>query len=166
MGSWSTDQSRLGLASAEADFGGVQLRGIQSLSISDSLDTDPMYGNGSTSIGAPVGMHKAEGQLVTIPEEADSCLQSLGNAFGRVLGSIGLTMAEPDGSGIYSVQLNRVKITKVELNPGEAGGQKGATKTISFIVLDPVDWNGISIIENPNSLGLADVINFAVSASI
>jgi hypothetical protein len=151
MGSWSSDQSRLSLASAEADFSGTTMRGLQSITISEEMSADPMYGNGSVSIGAPIGTHKAELTFKTIPEEADNILQSLGPAATRVLGSVGITMAEPNGANPYLINLTNVRILKMEADLGEAGGQKGSMKTFTCAVYDPVDWNGIGLIENPNA---------------
>lgn len=161
---WNSDQSRFSLASAEADFDGVTMRGLQGITITDEVATDPAYGNGSIPIGAPAGTYKGELTFSTIPEEADNILQALGQDYSRVLGTVGITMNEPNGNS-YLIELSRVKITKVEANLGEAGGQKISITSFTCLVMDPPNFNGVSSISDPTGFGSV-VLSAALSVSL
>lgn len=142
MSQWSfSDQDRISGATVEADWNGIIIRGMQSFDISDEVTRDPMYGNGAVSIGMPQGTHKAEATLVSIPEEVDEVLQALGPNFYLVPGTIGITLVRASGPITYN-------LTRVYLNKGqvkfEAGAQKGSEGTLTAVVLDPIDWNGLT----------------------
>jgi hypothetical protein len=162
---WSTDQTRYSMASVEGDFSGLQLRGIQDLGLTDELTKDPIYGNSSVSIGVPVGMHKAEGALTLIPEEYDSLVFGLGDQFGTTPGTIGITLFEPNGAGVYTINASRVYLIKVEAKFGKPGGQDPATKALGLLILDPIDWGGLSIVRDQNSgaLSLGGIIGGALN---
>jgi hypothetical protein len=162
---WSSAQSRLSLASGEIDIAGVTCRGIQSMDITDEVSADPMYGNAPTAIGAPVGTHKAEITMGTIPEEGDNLLQQLaamGVVATRALASAGVTMSEPNGASPYLIQATNMKLLKVQAKLGEAGGQKGSTMEFTFACYDPVNWNGIQLVESQGG-GLGGIIQALLS---
>ncbi len=147
---FSSQQARFSGASIEGDWQGVTLFGIQSIEITDELDGEPMMGNGSVAIGMPAGSHKASITLETIPEEADALLQRLGNNFSQIPGSVGLSMSEPFGAGVYLVEVTGIYIRSCSFK-AESGGQKGSTKTITGTVLNPVNWNGLRIVTDQRS---------------
>jgi hypothetical protein len=162
MSFWSSDQTRLSGASMEGDWNGVTLRGIQKITISDEVQREPQYGNSSVSIGMPAGTHKASLELETIPEEADNVAQALGDNLSQVPGTVGIYSSEPNG-GTDDIELSRVFIDSINWT-GEAGGQKGQTKTIKCTVLDPVDWNGLKLITDQREDALAlSVGGFSIS---
>lgn len=157
--SWNSDQSRLSLANAAADFNGIVMRGLQNIDIDEQVDSEAVYGNGSVSLGATDGKHSCTLKFSTIPEEADNIVQGLGPAFSRVLGSVGITMTNSVTFENYEIVLTRVKITKKSAKLGDAGGQKPSMVDFECMVMDPVQWNGVDIIDNINgsagiSLGL------------
>jgi hypothetical protein len=157
--SWNSDQSRLSLANAEADFAGVTMRALQNFEIDEEVAADPVYGNGSVSIGAPDGMHKCTLKFDTIPEEADNLVQKLGSGFSRVLGSVGVTMQNTVSFNFYDIVMTRVRILKKSAKLGKAGGQDPSLITFECMVLDPVQWNGVDIIDNLNGgSGLGTVL--------
>lgn len=160
---WSSDESRLSLANADADFNGVTMRALQSFEIDEEIDSTSVYGNGSVSIGDTDGQHKATLKFDTIPEEAGNILKNLGSSFSRVLGSVGIGMQNSVSGDIYTIELTRVKIVKVSAKLGKGGGQDPSLFTIECKVLDPVDWDGVDIIDNINggagvSLGGFDLV--------
>jgi hypothetical protein len=145
----------------EMSFFGVTCRGIQKVTLTEELSKDPIYANSSVSIGVPVGTHKAEGTVQVITDEADSLRTAAGDQFGTRPGSIGITLFEPQGAGILTYNLTRVYIVKMEADFGEAGGQKPSLETFSIMILDPVDWNGITIVRDQRSGGI--VLGFPTS---
>lgn len=148
MGQFSSDQVRDSLASLEATWVGVTLRGIQKLTFSDEVAIDPIYGNGSVSVGGPAGQHKASGSLQTITSELQNLMAGLGDQWSQVPGTIQLSLNEQNGDGFKSYTLTTVRITKVDLDFGEAGGNKGSMGTLDFIIFDPVDFDGLSSIRD------------------
>ncbi len=140
MANWSSDEARISGASMEADFNGSILRGMQKLDVSDEVSRDAMHGNGSISIGLPAGTHKGEFTLESIPEEVDEFLGTLGDGFYKVPGTIGISLVK--ASGIITINLRRCYLNKTQA-AFEAGGQKGSTSTLTGIILDPIDWNGL-----------------------
>jgi hypothetical protein len=143
MGQWSSDQIRDSGASLEADFNGFTLRGIAKLTFKDNLERDEQFANSSVSIGIPAGTYKAEGTLETISAEADGLRQSLGTNFTQIPGSIGVSLYEPNGAGLITYNLTRVYLQGGGEVTIESGGQKSVTETLSFKILDPIDWNGV-----------------------
>ncbi len=150
---WTSDQSMLSLANAEADFAGVTMRALQNFEIDEEVAADPLYGNGSVALGAPDGMHKCTLKFDTIPEEADNIKQQLGNGFSRVLGAVGVTMQNSITFAFYDIVMTRVRIMKIGAKLGKAGGQDASLFTIECMVLDPVQWNGVDIIDNLTGSG-------------
>ena len=140
MTQWSSDEERVSGAAMEGDFNGAIIRGFQKLDLSDEVGRDPMYGNSSVSIGIPAGTHKGEFTLESIPEEVDEFLGTLGDQFYRVPGTFGISLVR--ASGLITYNVTRVYLNKMQLGM-EAGGQKGSTGTLTGIVLDPIDWNGL-----------------------
>lgn len=144
MTQWSSDQTRLSLASINIDVFGTIIRGVQKLSLTDEVSGDPMYGNGPTSIGLPVGQHKAEGSIGLVPEMADDVRAALGDQFSQIPTSIGITMFESFGGASITYNVTRAYWRKLEVDFGEPGGSKGSVETFGLVILDPVDFNGLS----------------------
>jgi hypothetical protein len=145
---WTSDDFRDSLQSMEAHWAGAILRAIQSLKLEEEVSDEPIYGNDSIAIGLPKGTHKATGELVTIPSEADAIYEQLGNQWTQVPGSIGVTLRRPNGTS-YNVDLTRVYLRKTSIEFGKAGGSDPSLKTLSLRILDPVNWNGLRGIEAP-----------------
>lgn len=143
----SLDQTRFSLASMTLDAAGITIIGCQDLSCKEQLETEPMYGNGSIVIGRTIGKLSGTGSLTMLPEEADSLVQQLGPGFGTVYWQLGATFLEVQGSGIYAVSASRVRISSKELKPGEPGGSKGSTIPFELTIDDPINWNGVTIIQ-------------------
>lgn len=143
---WSySDQDRISGATLEGDWNGAVFRGMQKLEVSDEVSRDPMYGNDSIAIGMPVGSVKGEITFETIPEEADEVLNALGPEFYKIPGTVGFSCMR--ANGLYLVQLTRVYLNKQQIT-FEGGGQKGSTGTLTGIILDPIDWNGLRGVES------------------
>lgn len=140
MAFWSSDEERVSGAAMEGDFNGVIIRGLQKLDVSDEVTRDPMYGNDKVSIGMPGGTHKGEFTLESIPEEVDEFLNSLGDTFYNIPGTIGIQLVRP--SGLITYNLTRVYVNKTAVSI-EGGGQKGSTGTLTGVILDPIDWNSL-----------------------
>lgn len=148
MSDWSSDQVRKSLASITIDVFGTIIRGVQKLTCTDELSGDPMYANGSVSIGLPAGQHKAEGSIGMIPEMADDVRAALGDQFSQVPTTIGITMFEPFGGVPLTYNLTRVYWRKLEVDFGEPGGSKGSVETFGLVILDPIDFNGLSSVRS------------------
>lgn len=144
MGQWSSDQVRMSGASMEADWGGVTIRGISKLDMSDELQRDPEYGNDQVSIGLPAGTYKAELSLEVISEEADRLRNALGSSAARIPGTIGVSFFEAEGSEPIFYQVTGVYLNGSSLSV-EAGGQKSNKETLKAIVTQPIDWNGFQL---------------------
>lgn len=163
MSTWSPDQSRLSLANAAADFSGVTLRALQNVEIDEEVKSEPVYGNGSVSIGAPDGMHSATLKFDTIPEEADNVIQVLGPGFSRVFGQVGVTMQNSVTYDLYDIVMTRVRIIKIGAKLGKAGGSDPSLVSVECQVFDPVIWNGVNIIDNLNGSGGASLGAFSLT---
>lgn len=146
MTTWSSDQIRKSGASMEADFNGVTLRGISKLDMSDEVKRDLEYGNGSLPIGIPAGSYAAELTIETIPEEADNLYASLGSGVASSIGSMGVSFFEPSGGDpiVYNIAGIYIQGRSASV---EAGGQKANRETIKAIITQPIDWNGIQLVE-------------------
>jgi len=92
------------------------------------------------SIGIPAGTHKGEFTLESIPEEVDEFLGTLGDQFYRVPGTFGISLVR--ATGLITFNVTRCYLNKNQVSL-EAGGQKGSTQTLTGIILDPIDWNGL-----------------------
>lgn len=159
---WTSDNTKESLASMEARFFGVPLRGIQKVSLTEELSKDQIYANSSVSIGVAVGTHKAEGSLQVISQEADNIRQAAGPNFGTIPGTINISLFEPNGAGILTYKARRVYLVKIEADFGEAGGQKPSLETFSLMILDPIDWGGgVSIVTDQRASGL--ILSFPTS---
>ncbi len=143
---WTSDDFRDSLQSMEADWAGTTLRGLQSLKAGDKLKRDRQYGNGSISIGLPAGTHEGDLEIVTIPGEFDNLAANLGNDMTQIPGTVGVAFRRPNGT-IYTVNLTRVYLNEVNLEAGKAGGSDPSLITIPAYVLDPIDWNGLRMIQ-------------------
>ena len=152
---WTSDNTKESMASMEARFFGVTLRGIQKCSLTEELSKDPIYANSSVSIGVPVGTHKAEGSIQVISQEADNLRQAAGNNFGTIPGTLTINLFEPNGAGILTDKARRIYLIKMEADFGEAGGQKPSLETFGLMILNPIDWGGgTSIISDQRASGL------------
>ena len=151
---WTSDNMKESLASMEANFFNLTLRGIQKVTLTEELSKDAIYANSSVAVGVPVGTHKAEGTLAVISQEADNLRQAAGDQFGTISGSLGISLFEPNGAGILTYNVSRIYLVKIEADFGEPGGQKPCVETFGLLILDPVDWNGISIVRDQRASGL------------
>ena len=154
---WSSDLYRDSLQGMEFDLNGARGRGIQSLKLEEEVAREPVYGNGQTAIGMPAGTHKASGEFVTIPSEWDVIMSTMGSAITENPGSIGISLRRPNGT-IYTVTLTSVYINNAPAEFGKAGGADPSLFTVPFVVLDPIDWNGLRMVQTPT-----DPIQFVVN---
>lgn len=158
---WTSEHTKESLASMEANFFGVTLRGVQKCSLTEELSRDPIYANASVSIGLPAGMHKAEGSIQVISQEADNLRQAAGPNFGQVSGSLLINLFEPNGAGILTYRASGVYLVKLEADFGEAGGAKPALETFGLLIIKPIDWGGVPIVTDQRASGL--VLSFPVA---
>lgn len=151
---FSSDDTRLTMASLSLSAGGLVILGIQKLSFTDELSGDPIYGNDSVSVGLPAGQHKAEGSLALLAEVADSLRQSMGPNWMRIPTVASATFFEPLGAGLINYTATRVYLRKIEMDAGKPGGSDPEVETFGLVILDPINWNGAPGVVSSATFGI------------
>lgn len=164
---FSNDQNVFSLASAELDFNGYKVIGVNSLNLKDELTPSDEYGNGVVAVGRTVGQYKASGDCEILLAEYNAIIQRLGRGFGKRPFGIGATYIEIGGDGIMSVQVLGARIVSTELSNSNDG--KGTRVKFGLSIIKPILWNGISIVDEQSgtsSIGSSFGVSASVSASL
>lgn len=75
----------------------------------------------------------------------------LGGGWATRLLTIQNTLYEPNGAGVITMTLTRVRIGGNGYDMGAAGGSEGSIETMPFVVHDPINWDGIPAIFRPGA---------------
>lgn len=155
---FSSDDTRLTLASLTMFCAGTNLRGIQDVGFTDELSGDPIYGNDSISVGMPAGQHKGEGTLGLLTEVADTMRSNMGPNWGRTPWTISVSLYEPLGAGLVTYNATRVYLRKLDAKFGKPGGSDPVVETFGLVILDPIDWNGNPIAVSNGGASLTGLV--------
>lgn len=157
---FSSDDTRLSLASLTLFCADTNLRGVQELSLTDELSGDPVYGNDSNAVGLPAGQHKGEGTIGLLNEVAEQMRQNMGPNWGRVPWTASASLYEPFGAGLIIYTATRVYIRKAEGKFGKPGGSDPNIETFGLVILDPINWNNnpMSVSLGGSTAGLASLV--------
>lgn len=162
LGLVSSDQIRDSLAALTADVGGFVMRSVQTLKFKDGVKRDPIFANSSVSIGVPAGQHMGDGSFQVIPSEFMGLIQNVGDQWTQIPTTLQCTLNQQNGGGVVGVGSDMIMLNDSDWDFGKAGGSDPSLVTVSFVIVKPVDYDGLSAIRDnsvtafsfPSILGL------------
>lgn len=154
---WSSDYTKLSLASMELSVNGQTVRGIVKVTLKETVKRDPAYGNGSVSEGLPAGQHSAEGSVAMFSPSAAALRTIVGGGWSQSACVIAISLFEPNGAGLLHYGVSGAYLTELEADFGEAGGNKPGQETFGLTIIDPIDWDGLPAIYKQGSVGLLPI---------
>ena len=160
MARYSLDSNVWTLASGVIKVdGSMTFMGLQSLDLSDEVDSAAVFGNGQRAVGRRRGQYRATGSLTILWSEWDQLAQYLGTPISEQPFDITATYSELTGDGITNVEVSSVTIQKIEKSV--SNDQKEIVAKLTLLITAPILWNGQALIDDagflidPASLGLS-----------
>lgn len=154
---WSSDYTKLSLASLELGLLGQTVRGLTKVTLKETVKREPVYANGSVSEGLPAGQHSAEGSIAMFSPSAAAVRTIIGGGWSQVPVFIAISLFEPLGAGLLQYNVSGAYLTELEADFGEAGGNKPGQETFALTIINPIDWDGLPAIYKPSDFGLIPV---------
>jgi hypothetical protein len=145
MAIFGINQNRWALTSGHFSAYGIRIYGLQSLAPSEEVKVETSYGSGSIGVGRVQGQHSASATLEVLLAEYDQLIKALGGNFvGKPFDVVG-TFLEVSGDGIFTVGIPQGVISKTEMKASNDG--KAIVQALTLHVVEPIDWNGVKLIE-------------------
>lgn len=148
MSIFSLNQNRLTLASGYLAFQGRQFFGVQSITPSEEVKSELVYGSGQIAQGKTRGQLTGAFAFEILIGEGDALVQALGTPLSNspfdFSGSfIEAGSTEPN----YTLGATQLTIKKIEIGISNDG--KPLTYKIDCLVIDPISWNGVYLVDIP-----------------
>lgn len=145
---YSLNQNRLSLASGDINANGRKYVGVQSMTPSEEVKDEPVYGSGQVAIGKTRGQLTSSFSFEILIGEGDALFQDLGTPLSSAPFDISGTFIEVGSTEpSYTLSLTQITIKKIEITMGNDG--KPFAYKLDCTVIQPISWNGVYLVDLP-----------------
>lgn len=149
MSLYGLGQNRWSIFSGSFDVAGNRQHGLHSMDVSEEVKREIVRGNKQKGAGVTRGPHSVTCSAEILLVEWQQILEALGDGFSEVPFDINATYIEQNGDGRLSVVVRDVLIAKHQKKVSNDG--KEIVISAEFTVVEPVQWNGLQIIEREDA---------------
>lgn len=153
------NQNRLGFSSGHITFNGKKYPGLQGMTPKDEVASEPQYGSGQVAVGKVRGNYKPSFSFEILVGEGDELMHAIGTPLADRPFDVSGTFIENGGvDRDFTVQVHQCTWKSSEIAMANDG--KALIYKVETVVIQPISWNGIYLVEAPDGF---DPVAFGLS---